>query len=436
MFKKWLFMLLILLSTASYATNIYDPKVFNWRFYLDANPDLMAKGLLTEADAQTHWSVNGINEGRQAVASFHSKQYLDKYADVAAAYGSKNYAAAISHYLQYGYNEGRIGYFQQGGNTPGQANTIVTYGQLTISNRSGPETANTFYVSASEIVAGAIDSIYWNNKEFINSHDHGRQLQYAWQYGTSFNNSTYAFTTQYGECFNPTEAGSAADSTGWATSSILNSYSYNSTSFTTNDNPAYWIAPNSPCGVPLPYTSPTSGDTLIKNVSIASGPYKLIRLNTTVTSGPGKLGPTAYEAPTIYIASDLNEMHSFDPSSGALDPIAISTTQNPTCNNPAGNTLWPNLKGCVIDWPVIATTSDRTYAIGLVAIPNNSNNTYKYGFFYVDSQTMPINAESSAKLSAYVYSPWTGTQQFLTYVAVGTFTDVQQALMHAYQQHP
>ena len=35
------------------------------------------------------------------------------------------------------------------------------------------------YVSASARTAGAVDSVTWNNKEFINNYDHGRQYQVA-----------------------------------------------------------------------------------------------------------------------------------------------------------------------------------------------------------------------------------------------------------------
>ena len=38
------------------------------------------------------------------------------------------------------------------------------------------------YVSTSQRTAGAIDSLVWKNKEFINNFDHGRQLQVCENY--------------------------------------------------------------------------------------------------------------------------------------------------------------------------------------------------------------------------------------------------------------
>ena len=62
-------------------------------------------------------------------------------------------------------------------------------------------------------LAGAIDSLTWNGKEFIDSADHGRQLQSASNFdvGTRFTPET----------FNPTEAGSRGDGAGPTSTSKL-----------------------------------------------------------------------------------------------------------------------------------------------------------------------------------------------------------------------
>ena len=62
-------------------------------------------------------------------------------------------------------------------------------------------------------LAGAIHSLTWGGKEFIDSADHGRQLQSAsnFDYGTPIT----------GETFNPTEAGSRRDGAGEKSSSRL-----------------------------------------------------------------------------------------------------------------------------------------------------------------------------------------------------------------------
>jgi hypothetical protein len=53
-------------------------------------------------------------------------------------------------------------------------------------------------------LAGAIDSVKWDGVEFINSHDHGRQLQSAINADVD--------GVYHTECYNPTEAGSVLNS--------------------------------------------------------------------------------------------------------------------------------------------------------------------------------------------------------------------------------
>ncbi len=68
-------------------------------------------------------------------------------------------------------------------------------------------------ITTTSRLAGAIHSLTWNGKEFIDSFDHGRQLQSA----SNFD----AGTPIKGETFNPTEAGSRDDGAGPQSTSRL-----------------------------------------------------------------------------------------------------------------------------------------------------------------------------------------------------------------------
>src|SRR5689334_20638859 len=70
-------------------------------------------------------------------------------------------------------------------------------------------------ITTTDRLAGAIHSLTWNGKEFIDSHDHGRQLQSACSFDCASGKDFWA------ECFNPTEAGARADGTGTKSSSKL-----------------------------------------------------------------------------------------------------------------------------------------------------------------------------------------------------------------------
>src|ERR1700761_7197172 len=70
-------------------------------------------------------------------------------------------------------------------------------------------------LTSSAKYAGAIYSLKWNGVEFLNSGDHGRELQSA------------ATFDGLGECYNPTEAGSSLDATRDTSTSKLLSFSTN-----------------------------------------------------------------------------------------------------------------------------------------------------------------------------------------------------------------
>ena len=105
-----------------------------------------------------------------------------------------------------------------------------------------------------------MDSVTWNNKEFINNYDHGRQYQVVanttliyYANMTSYVNSLSSLFADfvlyicvsdelpvsdicrvlqlawtlppYGECYNPTEAGGSSDGTGDGTTSVLENIS-------------------------------------------------------------------------------------------------------------------------------------------------------------------------------------------------------------------
>ena len=84
-------------------------------------------------------------------------------------------------------------------------------------------------------LAGAIDSVKWAGVEFIDSHDHGRQLQSAINADVD--------GVFHVECYNPTEAGSVVDALGPKSTSRLEFLSAKDGVLTTRTRMAYWLAP-------------------------------------------------------------------------------------------------------------------------------------------------------------------------------------------------
>ena len=92
-------------------------------------------------------------------------------------------------------------------------------------------------ITTTNRLAGAIHSLTWNGKEFIDSFDHGRQLQSAASFDCARPGEFWA------ECFNPTEAGSRSDGAGPSSSSRLLRIQAQGNQLTTTTQMAYWLAP-------------------------------------------------------------------------------------------------------------------------------------------------------------------------------------------------
>ena len=90
-------------------------------------------------------------------------------------------------------------------------------------------------ITTTNRVGGAIHSLTWNGKEFLDSFDHGRQLQSA------LNGD--CCQKMLAETFNPTEAGSRNDNAGDKSSSKLLSLRAEGAELGTKTQMAFWLAP-------------------------------------------------------------------------------------------------------------------------------------------------------------------------------------------------
>lgn len=79
--------------------------VFDWDFYYDAYPDVVASG----TDLATHWRDNGFGEGRQGSPTFSTAYYWKRYLDVQKACAKSNSDCIVQHWLNTGIGQGRQG---------------------------------------------------------------------------------------------------------------------------------------------------------------------------------------------------------------------------------------------------------------------------------------------------------------------------------------
>ena len=165
-------------------------------------------------------------------------------------------------------------------------------------------------------LAGAIDSVKWDGVEFIDSHDHGRQLQSALNADVD--------GVFHVECYNPTEAGSVVDALGPKSTSRLEFLSTKDGLLTTRTQMAYWLAPGMKSGGHLAQnTTLLSGHILKKQVRIGRpGMNHVLDYKVTFdlpSDRPHKF--LQFEALTGYMPWSFSEELRFDAKTSTLVPL-------------------------------------------------------------------------------------------------------------------
>jgi len=165
-------------------------------------------------------------------------------------------------------------------------------------------------------LAGAIHSFKWGGREFIDSLDHGRQMQSA----CSFDNTRDAGA----ETFNPTEAGSRRDGAGPTTTSRLLALSTQGGELRTRVQPAFWLAPGERSEGQLARNTAVLSDYIIAKavkVGIDGFPQALdYRVTFTIPAG-ARHNDAQFEALTGYMPAGFARFWQFNPATGRLEPL-------------------------------------------------------------------------------------------------------------------
>ena len=165
-------------------------------------------------------------------------------------------------------------------------------------------------------LAGAIDSVKWDGVEFIDSHDHGRQLQSAVNADVD--------GVFHVECYNPTEAGSVVDALGPKSTSRLEFLSVQDGVLSTRTRMASWLAPGMKShGQLAQNTTLLSDHVLSKQVRIGRPGMDHVldyRVKFTVPADrPHKY--LQVEALTAYMPASFSEELRFDAKTSTLEPL-------------------------------------------------------------------------------------------------------------------
>ncbi len=269
-------------------------------------------------------------------------------------------------------------------------------------------TANT------ERFAGAISSIVWNGKQFIDSYDHGREFQSASNHGI-------LGIPYCNEGYNPTEAGSRDNGTGPSSSSLLKSSSVAGNTLATESQLAFWLRPgqSNPESCRAYSTGVRSNITLSKKVSLgAFGVSNLIRHHVTFNL-PSDTNFTyhQFEALTGYMPAEFSVFRTWNPETGALLPLSDGPGEQPL--------------------PVIFSTPDDQFAMGIFSLnlPQDTYPTAGFGRFDFTTASSSGPRNGVVKWNAvYRFGTPSSTTviretsyAFTQYVAFGTLQDVTDA---------
>ncbi|HIK94003.1 MAG TPA: hypothetical protein EYG03_18815 [Planctomycetes bacterium] len=172
-------------------------------------------------------------------------------------------------------------------------------------------------ITTTSRLAGAIHSLTWAGQEFIDSHDHGRQLQSA----SNFD----AGSKMISETFNPTEAGSRFDGAGPTSSSRLLRLIAAGNTLQTTSQMAFWLRPGEKsAGNPAKNKTELSNHLLTKRVTIGYRDMpNVLQYDVTFSLPVNEHHRYAqFEALTGYMPEEFSSFYTFNPASGNVKPLS------------------------------------------------------------------------------------------------------------------
>ena len=171
-------------------------------------------------------------------------------------------------------------------------------------------------IQTTERLAGAIHSLTWNGREFIDSADHGRQLQSASNFDAG-----HPLTA---ETFNPTEAGSRKDGAGPKSTSRLLHLIADGNKLQTTNQMAFWLSPNEKSeGNPAKNTVELSNHLVTIRVQIGHRNLQhVVRYDVSFSLPVGERHRHAvFEAVTGYMPAEFEVFSKYDTTKDSIEPL-------------------------------------------------------------------------------------------------------------------
>lgn len=284
----------------------------------------------------------------------------------------------------------------------GPSFAVAADGNLAIER---PALGSTIRIETSARFAGAVSSLVFRGKQYVDIRDHGRELQSA----SSFDG--------LGECFNPTEAGSVADKDGPSSSSKLLGAKTGPNWIETSTDMAFWLPPGydykHACGTTPSVTHAANKDVrgghiLDKRLEIGEGNEPNVIVDRVTYTVPEAHGSATFEAATIYTPIDFSKRYVLNFDTRNVEPTTLIGEDQ---------------------WPTILATADGSQAVAVFSpfLPQQQP-PRGYGTFAFPN-TNKLNCVFREKPIAAG-----GHYSYVCYFVVGTLDEVKASLFRLHER--
>jgi hypothetical protein len=267
----------------------------------------------------------------------------------------------------------------------------------------GKAGASEIVITTTNRLAGAIHSLTWGGKEFIDSTDHGRQLQSAANFDCG--------KDMIAETFNPTEAGSRADGAGDESSSRLLRLRAEGPELETTIRMAFWLKPGEKSeGHPARNDKVLSDHLVRKRVHIGHGSLShAVEYDVTFTVPRGEKHTFAvFEAVTGYMPAEFSRFWKYDADRGELKPLD---------DGPGEQAL-----------PVVLATPGGTHAMGVYSPEQPSRGFEEAGYGRFRFHDEKVNKWNCVFRVRDPKGVEPGDYRYHMFVIVGSLEDVRTTL--------
>lgn len=295
-------------------------------------------------------------------------------------------------------------------------------------------------IKSNAVAGGALWELWWNNKNFVNIYDYGRQIQAALFWHLTDSNPTEAGHRFSGPEFSPSSRG------GSPLLSLVN----NGETQISRSIPLQWDPTRAgfegDALHPLVWKDIVLGKDITLNFN---GMGSVAKYTTYMSIAPGYEIPVppiaGLQMPAIFLTHDLNVYAAYYADTNPPTVEILSETYDDCNSLPSCTSSPPPCDPADDVMPmhggVIASTPDGTYAIGVYGVNTEAGGSITLFSTENGYVCPPSNDNSPTSFQTSAISPWhdffesisAGTYTFNSYIITGTASEVIDKMQELYK---